>query len=113
MPPKGHVIHLGKRNDPTDNMLESAIERKLRNAVRAKGGECEKLISVSRSGFPDRMVMINGMKILVELKRSNGTLRKEQKIMHELITATGNDVYVTYGLSGITEFLELIQCQLE
>lgn len=106
---KGKIYHLGIRNNPGDNMLESAIEAKMRKAVQAMGGECDKIISPSRSGYPDRLVQINGHKIWVELKTSKGTLRKEQKIAHELITDTGNDVYVTYGISGLMEFLEVVK----
>lgn len=107
---KGEVIHLGRRNDPTDNMLESAIEKKLRKAIRDMGGECFKMASPSMAGCPDRVVFLKGDTYWVELKTSTGTLRGDQKLFHELMNAAGIDVYVTHGLSGAKAFLEVIKC---
>lgn len=107
---KGEVIHLGKQNDHTDNMLESAIEAKLRKAVRDMGGECFKMVSPSMGGCPDRAIFLNGRTIWVELKKSTGTLRSDQERFHELINATGVNVYVTHGASGMNAFLEVLKC---
>lgn len=106
---KGKVIHLGTQNDPADNMLESAIETKLRKAVRAMGGECFKMLSPTMGGCPDRVIFIDGKTYWVELKTAVGTLRNDQRMFHELMVNAGVDVYVTHGVSGIKEFLEMIK----
>jgi len=51
-------------------MLEKDIERKLRLAVKALGGECLKWVSPAHSGVPDRIVLLNGKVYFVELKRT-------------------------------------------
>lgn len=48
-------------------MLESAVETHLRKRVKAVGGECIKLVGVA--GIPDRLCILPGRIVFVELKR--------------------------------------------
>ena len=106
----GKLIELGVKNEPSDNMLESAVEKKLRDGIRKLGGECEKVISQSHAGFPDRSIFLKGKHYVLELKRANGRIRSDQQVLIDLILETGNDVYVTYGISGVNQFLEEVKC---
>lgn len=47
---------------------ESVIEQHLRLSVEDAGGQCLKLIS-TKAGVPDRVVVLNGWVVFVELKR--------------------------------------------
>ena len=50
-------------------MREKQIERKLANAVKARGGMCPKLVSPGTDGMPDRLVLLPGAHIgFVEVK---------------------------------------------
>lgn len=51
------------------SMLESKIERHLRDNVKKLGGRCYKWISPGRRGVADRIVFLNGQIWFIELKR--------------------------------------------
>jgi hypothetical protein len=51
---------------------ESAIERELCDRVAARGGLCLKVQTIGRRGFFDRLVVLRGRVIFVELKRPRG-----------------------------------------
>ena len=44
-------------------MLESEIEQKLREKVKAMGGRAFKFVSPGNSGVPDRLVVLPGGKV--------------------------------------------------
>jgi len=52
---------------------ESAVEAELRRRVTERGGMCEKIMVIGQRGFPDRLVVLPGPRVIfVELKRPRG-----------------------------------------
>jgi len=70
-------------------MQESTLERKLRKAVRARGGLCLKWVSPGFTGVPDRIIFMPGAKItFVELKRpglKDGRSARQKRVAQLLI----------------------------
>jgi hypothetical protein len=87
---------------------ENAVETALRRRVEACGGVCEKLTSLSRRGFPDRMVILPGGKIfLVELKRPRGgRLSPHQRQRIEKLLTLGVVVQVLCTLDAVDVFIK-------
>lgn len=78
-------------------MLERALERYFRQAVRDLGGRAYKLAPTDK-GMPDRMVILPRLGIeLVELKTETGRTSPAQDLWHARAASMG--VYVTL-LSG-------------
>ena len=67
-------------------MREKEIEKKLKDYVKSKNGECFKFVSPGIAGVPDRIVLMNGGKIgFVELKKKGKKPRPIQvKVMNRL-----------------------------
>ncbi len=71
-------------------MREKYIEKKLRIAVKEKGGLCLKFISPMFSGVPDRLVLLPKGKIgFVETKAPGEDLRPLQKRRKSQLEALG------------------------
>lgn len=76
-------------------MLEEAIETYLREQVQARGGRCEKIVNLTRRGWPDRTVMWPGLGVdLVELKKPDEKPESHQMRVHEFLATCGQPVYL-------------------
>jgi len=76
-------------------MRESEIEKKLKQAVEAKGGQCWKFVSPGMSGVPDRICLLpGGRMVFVELKAPGETPRPLQLKRHAELRALGFRVLV-------------------
>ena len=84
---------------------ERDIERALVKRVKAAGGDVRKMMWVGRRGAPDRLVMLPGRNILVELKAPGGRLSRLQEVEHKRLRAAGFDVRVVWKLEQIDEVL--------
>lgn len=85
-------------------MLESAIEKKFCERVKALGGAAYKFVSPQRRNVPDRLVLLPGGVVrFVELKAPGKEPTEGQKREHERLRALGfvveviNDVEVAKG----------------
>lgn len=87
-------------------MREAAIERRLTQAVRRAGGIAFKFVSPGHSGVPDRLILLPGRVLFVELKTETGKLTKLQVVTHELMRKLGADVWTLYGLDQVNRFIE-------
>ena len=94
-----------ERVDPLKNKKEKSIEKRLVDGVKALGGRCYKWVSPGNSGVPDRIVLLDGETIFVELKRVGGIVSPIQERQIQRIAKTGNRVEVVFGEIGVENFL--------
>ncbi len=86
-------------------MREREIERALVKRVKQMGGEVRKLAWIGRRGAPDRLVMLPGRYLFVELKAPGGRLSRLQDLEHRRLRAAGFEVRVIWKLEDIDEVL--------
>lgn len=86
-------------------MRERTVEKTLVDRVKAKGGEVRKLRWVGRNGAPDRLVMLPGRLIFVELKAPGKKPRKNQEREHERLRRAGLEVAVVDSLVKVEDLL--------
>ena len=85
-------------------MRERDIERTLVREVRRAGGEAYKWVSPGNDGVPDRIVILGGEVIFVELKSETGRLSAVQKLQIDRLRKLGQEVVVVKGMKGLEEF---------
>jgi len=73
-------------------VCERDIEQALVDAVESEGGICWKWVSPGRVGVPDRIVVLRGRVVFVELKAPGEKLRPEQERRHADLRRAGADV---------------------
>jgi hypothetical protein len=95
-------------------VLESTIEKYLRRYVEKLGGCCWKFVSPGTDGVPDRIVLLGGRVIFVELKRPGETPRPLQLKRHVQLRGLGFEVAVLDSILAVDLFIgELIaQCNI-
>lgn len=87
-------------------MLESAVEKKLREAVKDLGGVSYKFVSPGNDGVPDRIVVHKGRVIFVELKTDTGQLAPIQQVQIRKLRKHGADVRILFGAPDVTHLIE-------
>ena len=87
--------------------MEKKIEKKLREAVKSKGGYAFKLIFGAVRGAPDRVILMPGARVFfAELKNgSAGRLRVGQKAMAKILDRLGFKVWIISNEVELQEFL--------
>lgn len=90
-------------------MRESTIENYLVAQVKALGGEVRKVKWIGRRGAPDRLVMLPGRAMFVELKAPGEKAKPHQKREHERMRRMGQRVEVIDSIDGIEAVLSNIQ----
>lgn len=73
---------------------EAAIERYLRDSVKAIGGKAIKMIPTFENGIPDRQVLYNGISVFVELKKVKANPRPLQLAYTKELEAQGFKCFV-------------------
>ena len=74
-------------------VIENTIETYLKSQVELCGGMCEKWIA-GRDGVPDRIVVLNGNTVFIELKRPGDKPRELQVSVINRLKNAGAEVYV-------------------
>lgn len=88
---------------------EKLIERKLVDAVKAKGGICVKFYSAYQRGVPDRIVLMpQGRVYFVELKSTGKKPTKLQELLIGKLRSLGFIVEVIDTIEKLTEFVNRI-----
>lgn len=87
-------------------MRESQIEDYLVRRVTAMGGEVRKIRFIGRRGAPDRLVMLPGRTIWVELKAPGKTAAPHQMREHARMRGMGQCVEVIDSLAGVEALLD-------
>lgn len=87
---------------------ENKVEKYLNKRVEEIGGITRKWVSPGRDGVPDRIVIIRGSVIFVEVKTSDGKISTAQKREHERLQSEGAIVYTIYGEKGVDKLVGLL-----
>jgi hypothetical protein len=91
-------------------MREKTVEKKLVQAVKARGGICPKWVSPGFDGVPDRLVFLPGRHFgMVEVKAPGEKPRALQVSRHRLFARLGFRVYVLDDVEQIGGILDEIQ----
>lgn len=91
--------------------LEKDVERWLGQEVRKLGGLWFKFTSPGRIGVPDRILILQGQVIFVEMKTEKGVLSAIQKATIRQMVKDGEvPVHVVYGRAGAEKFLADLRC---
>ena len=88
-------------------MLERDIEKALVKRIKALGGLCEKFVSPSNIGVPDRIVTLPGEIVFVELKSPGKKPTAKQIKDHIKRRSYGCAVLVIDSLEGIDDAFPL------
>ena len=88
-------------------MLERDIEKALVKRIKALGGLCEKFVSPSNIGVPDRLVTLPGKILFVELKSPGKKPTAKQLKDHAKRRSYGCTVLVVDSLEGIDDAFPL------
>ncbi len=86
-------------------MLERDVERYLIQQVRSQGGEVRKVQWLGRRGAPDRLVLLPGRQLWVELKRPGGKPDAHQEREIARLRAWGCEVVVINSREAVDETL--------
>jgi hypothetical protein len=89
---------------------ENKVEKYLADQVKKRGGITRKWVSPGYDGVPDRIVIIDGNVMFVEVKTVDGKLTPIQVREHDRLTAVGAKVFTVYGEKGVDSFLEYFRC---
>lgn len=82
-------------------MRERTIERALVRTVKARGGEVRKVTWQGRKGAPDRLVLLPGALVWVELKAPGKVPTKQQLREHARMRSMGQRVLVIDDLEMV------------
>jgi streptogramin lyase len=84
---------------------ENAIDQYMVDQVKARGGEVRKVKWIGRNGAPDRIAMLPGRTLWVELKAPGEKCRPHQIREHERMRRMGQRVEVVDSFEGVDEVL--------
>ena len=88
-------------------MREKEVEEFLVKSVKARGGLCPKFTSPSSSGYPDRLVLLPGAKVLfVEVKAPGKKPRKLQDRRIKALCALGFKALFVDSKEKVLEVLD-------
>lgn len=86
--------------------LEDDVENDLTDGVESLGGLCLKIKLLGRIGFPDRLVLLPGGRVIfVELKKPRGKVASWQSRFHTKLRELGFTVEVLWTRERVTDFL--------
>ena len=85
-------------------MRESTIENYLVERVKALGGEVRKVKWIGRHGAPDRVAMLPGLLMWIELKAPGEKAKPHQVREHQRMRAMGQMVAVIDSMELVDEF---------
>lgn len=89
-------------------MREKFVEQKLIRLVEKMGGLAIKFVSPQSVGWPDRIVLLPGGKIIfVEVKQTTGRLSKMQEYRLKQLEKLGFETHVIYGENEIEKITRL------
>ena len=84
---------------------EATIEQYLKESVEGAEGMCIKIKSSGVRGVPDRVVILNGLTVFVELKSESGNVSRHQQRTFTAITAAGGFVFLLDSKDRVDDFM--------
>ena len=87
-------------------MNERDVERYLVQRVKDAGGEIRKVRFIGRRGAPDRLVMLPGITLWIEVKRPGGKTKPHQDREHARMTRMGQEVLVVDSRQAIDKLFK-------
>lgn len=88
---------------------ERTVEQTLKRCVEKAGGCCYKFTSPSHAGVPDRVVVLRGRVVFVELKANGEKPRALQKAVARAIRKAGGRVYCLSSVQQVTSFVKTLR----
>lgn len=88
---------------------ERTVEQALKRAVEKAGGCCYKFTSPSMAGVPDRIVVLRGRVVFVELKATREKPRVLQRAVAKTIRKAGGRVYCLSSVEQVTSFVKTLR----
>jgi hypothetical protein len=85
-------------------LLEKEIEKYLIQKVKAKGGIAYKFVSPQNRGVCDRIVVLPGRVVFVEVKQPKGKLTELQKRFEETIVGYGLEYICVWDKEDVNAF---------
>ena len=82
---------------------EQPIERYLYRKIKERGGLCIKLTGLA--GIPDRLVILPGRVVFVELKAEGGRLSPLQVAIQKKLAGLLQEVYTLWSYQDVDDFL--------
>jgi hypothetical protein len=87
--------------------MEKDVEKRLVGGIKRLGGQAVKFVSPASAGWPDRLVLLPGGKVMfIELKTGTGKLSELQKYRLKVLGDLGFDARVLYGHDEVKGFLD-------
>jgi hypothetical protein len=87
---------------------ERRVEDYLVRQVNAAGGLCWKFVSPALAGVPDRIVILNGVVVFVEVKTPGGKPTKLQMFRLKQIIDAGGLARVIDSREGVDELIDAL-----
>ena len=87
---------------------ESVVEKYLKQEVEKRGGQVRKVSFPGHNGAPDRLIMMPGVLIWVELKSETGVLSVLQHREHAFMISMGQPVQVIRKTETVDELIDLM-----
>lgn len=91
-------------------MKEKRVEQVFREEVKRLGGWAIKLLP-SVSGLPDRMALLPGEVVFVELKAPNGRVKVHQRVVHRRLGELGFPVEVLSTTDEVREWAKRVDAR--
>lgn len=88
---------------------ENKVERYLDAEIQKLGGITRKWVSPGRDGVPDRLVILNGWVIGVEVKTTDGKLSEAQMREHVRLRVAGMQTVTVHGERGVDDLVETLK----
>lgn len=88
---------------------ENKVERYLDTQVKKwLGGTTRKWVSPGVDGVPDRLVIVSGKVVMVEVKTLDGKLSPMQEREHDRLREHGMEPITVYGEEGVDRFINMM-----
>jgi len=89
--------------------FEKQVEQRLVQKVKQMGGQCWKFSSPNNRGVSDRIVLLNGRVIFIEVKRDKGKMTVTQKRFEKKILENLGEFVCVTGYQGVDDFIKVLR----